>query len=337
METTSILIAAGMVLPASISLWAFARLVRYPSSRTRTIAMGILALIFVTASLFLLSFGQSASPLGMVLAVLPGVLAIWTSAATLKLVLSFRKTSWLADYNFLEGLIYVPAVILSCATAAAAFVPGVLTPATTYDSFHVEWGALGVGFAVAGMIYQTCTLIVLGIIIRSGIYMQKRELIVAFVVIALAYLDGFAAMDLTPNVDPIWLALFFQSLVGVALAYIVMKRSPLIMPAPEKPILEKPVELLRPGGTYLFFREKARARELFALYMKSGKEGLWITRRPPHEARELYGLVKTPFIWLTGAVVEGENCIDPAEFGPLSSAIGSFIEKAKDSSRLIIG
>jgi hypothetical protein len=331
------LIVTGMVLTGAISLWALIKLVRYPGSRTRTLAMEILALIILTAFVFFSSFWWSVGAIAMVSAILPGVLAIWASAVTFNMVLVFRSTSWLKDDTFLAGLIYVPAVILSCATAAAAYVPGVLTPVTKGDLFFVEFGSLGLGFAAVGTIYQTGTLIVLGLVIRSGRSKQRRELIITFFLIALAYINAMVLMYPTPRESSLGTTLFFESIVGVALAYIVMKRSPLIMPSPEKPIMDKPVELLRPGGTYLFFREKARARELFALYMKSGKEGLWITRRPPREARELYGLVKTPFIWLTGAVVEGENCIDPAEFGPLSSAIGSFIEKANDYLILIEG
>jgi hypothetical protein len=105
----------------------------------------------------------------------------------------------------------------------------------------------------------------------------------------------------------------------------------------ENPVVDAPVWLLRPGGTFLFLREKRQARELFVLYLKSGRPGLWITRRPPREARELYGLDRTPFIWLTSSVVPEENCVDPGEFGRLSTIISGFTREAKDYLILIEG
>jgi hypothetical protein len=236
------------------------------------------------------------------------------------------------------ALIYLPAILLTGASAAAAQVtPSVFAPEYGSNFFQVHFGPLGYLFAVVGAIYQTGALIVLGTVIRSGAGKLKKELLVTFFLIALAYLDAILASRPPPGISYSWMSLFLQSLVGVALAYIVMKKSPLIVPHTEDRVLEGQVTILGPGGTYLFLREKERARELFALYLKSGKEGLWITRRPPREARELYGLVKTPFIWLTSVSVEGENCIDPSEFGQLSSAVTLFVRKARECVMLIEG
>lgn len=338
MEEASILIILGFALTAFISLWALLQLWRFPGSRTRSLAMGVLALIIMMAALFLMSYGQSDGWGMMAVAVVPQVLAIWASGLMFHLVLFFRNMKSRPVRPFSVGLIYSPAILLTGATAAAAAVtPSVFAPGYESNFFHVHFGPLGYVFAVVGTIYQTGALIVLGTVIRAGAGKLKKELLVIFFLISLAYLDAILASRPLPGISYSWMSLFFQSLVGVALAYIVMKKSLLIVPHTEVRVVKGPVTFLRPGGTYLFLREKERARELFALYLKSGKEGLWITRRPPREARELYGLVKTPFIWLTSVCVEGENCIDPSEFGQLSSAVTIFIKKARECVMLIEG
>ena len=338
MDEASILIILGFALTAFISLWALLQLWRFPASRTRNLALGILALIVLTAVLFLMSYGQSDGWGMMAVAVLPQVLAIWASGLMFHLVLFFRNMKSRPVRPFSVGLIYLPAIMLTGAIAAAAAVmPSVFAPGYETNFFHVHFGPLGYLFAVVGTIYQTGALIALGLVIRSGGRKLRRELGLTFFLIALAYLDAFLASSPLPGISYSWVSLFFQSLVGVALAYIVMRKSPLIVPDAEERVVKEQVTLLGPGATYLFLREKERARELFALYLKSGKEGLWITRRPPREARELYGLVKTPFIWLTSVAVDGENCIDPSEFGQLTSAVTLFIKKARECVMLIEG
>jgi hypothetical protein len=124
------------------------------------------------------------------------------------------------------------------------------------------------------------------------------------------------------------------SLFGLILANAAIKKSPLIIPRKEdigEKAPEKKVRLLAPGASYLYLgAERETARKTFCGLVLAGKEGLWITRKRPNEARKRYGLVKTPFIWLTGAAVEGEVCISPGDTGKLSTALVGFIGAAKE-------
>jgi hypothetical protein len=150
--------------------------------------------------------------------------------------------------------------------------------------------------------------------------------------------EGPAIQTIVPAVTALILLVSPSGLArNLAAALKGKKRSPRVVAQREERALDSPIDLLRPGATYIFLREKEQARELFALYLKSGRHGLWITRRPPGEARKLYGLEKTPFIWLTSITVTGENCVDPGEFGQLTTAISNFTREARDYLILVEG
>jgi hypothetical protein len=150
-------------------------------------------------------------------------------------------------------------------------------------------------------------------------------------------LSAAALMMAFPEVPGSSVFLMVGVLLGFVFSNAARKKSLFIAPESETPVLDEPLRLLSPGATYLFLREKEEARELLVLYLKSGRPGLWVTRRPPREAREMYKLDRTPFIWLTSSAVPGENCLDPGDFGPLGTAITSFTRDAKDYLILIEG
>ncbi|MEZ5334221.1 MAG: DUF835 domain-containing protein [Methanolobus sp.] len=66
---------------------------------------------------------------------------------------------------------------------------------------------------------------------------------------------------------------------------------------------------------------------MFANMVKSGVPGLCITRENPARIRKKYGLLKTPFIWLTKNHDSDQPYIDSSELYKLQPAIANFIEK----------
>lgn len=68
---------------------------------------------------------------------------------------------------------------------------------------------------------------------------------------------------------------------------------------------------------------------MFANMVKSGVPGLCITRENPSRLRSIYGLVKTPFIWLTKNQDSDQPYIDSSELYKLQPAIANFIEKVE--------
>ncbi|MDK2826167.1 MAG: hypothetical protein PWQ44_1347 [Methanolobus sp.] len=81
---------------------------------------------------------------------------------------------------------------------------------------------------------------------------------------------------------------------------------------------------------HIYFRDGIEADEsyqMFANMVKSGVPGLCITRQNPERIRAEYGLLKTPFIWLTKNQQSGQPYIDSSELYKLQPAIYNFIEK----------
>ncbi|WP_340818882.1 DUF835 domain-containing protein [Methanolobus sp. WCC4] len=75
----------------------------------------------------------------------------------------------------------------------------------------------------------------------------------------------------------------------------------------------------------------------FSELVRSGKPGLCITRRNPDKVRNMYGITKTPIIWLTKNRIEGQQSIDPAEIFRIYPTIADFLSKVEDGVVLIDG
>ena len=86
------------------------------------------------------------------------------------------------------------------------------------------------------------------------------------------------------------------------------------------------------GAGYIYYRDGIEADEsyqMFANMVKSGVPGLCITRQNPERIRAEYGLLKTPFIWLTKNQESGQPYINSSELYKLQPAIYNFIEKVE--------
>jgi len=326
-------ILAVMGATTLISAVTLLKLRHSPPSPSRQMATVVLSLLILTAMLFFFSYGGAASPLMIAGAIVPQVMSIWVSATMLHLVLLFHSTGRQPSRPATLALAYSPALFITVLLAGAVTaMPGMFSSGGQSDFFHVTFGPLGPVVAAVGSIYLIASLVLLGLIIRSGASGARWEMSLIFALLAVTFLDAPLALQPLPGFPPTAVPIVFQSLVGIALAYAVMRECPLIVPQREQGTGETPPEKkFLPGSTHLcLHRDREMARKAFASVVKSGVQGLWVTRKNPRDGRTAQGLVNTPFIWLTSATVEGEVCIGPSDTGRLSKVFIDFLGAVKD-------
>jgi two-component system cell cycle response regulator len=95
---------------------------------------------------------------------------------------------------------------------------------------------------------------------------------------------------------------------------------------------------LEPGSIYLAdCNRKDEGYLLFSKLVKQGKPGLCITRKNPEKIRQLYGLSKTPLVWMTRNKNTGQQALDPSELFKIHPTIHDFIHKVSDGIILVDG
>jgi hypothetical protein len=129
------------------------------------------------------------------------------------------------------------------------------------------------------------------------------------------------------------------SLVGL-IAYAIRDKTflqELLIPVPEAHLkTEKTYDLPR-GYSYLVEERTADLSfEVFKDLVTHGNQGLCITRTMPEKVRSMYGLEKTPIIWLT-RVADNPETLRPYPFGKISETIQHFIRAGKNTVVLLDG
>ncbi len=89
------------------------------------------------------------------------------------------------------------------------------------------------------------------------------------------------------------------------------------------------------GSNYLVVDSIDLAYDMFADTIMTGTEGLCITRRLPRKVREMYGLKRTPIVWLVSESVESERTINSLQ--DLSILVSNYVGKADKPLILIDG
>ncbi|MFQ5884103.1 MAG: DUF835 domain-containing protein [Thermoplasmata archaeon] len=129
------------------------------------------------------------------------------------------------------------------------------------------------------------------------------------------------------------------SLVGM-IAYAIRDRTflqDLLTPVPEAHLKTKKTYDL-PGG-YSYLVEESTPNHCFEVFkdlVTHGKQGLVITRTMPKKLRGMYGLEKTPILWLT-RVVDNPETLRPYPVGKISETIQHFIGAGKNTVVLLDG
>ncbi|WP_407357029.1 DUF835 domain-containing protein [Methanolobus sp. WCC5] len=91
---------------------------------------------------------------------------------------------------------------------------------------------------------------------------------------------------------------------------------------------------------YIFFsgsEHPGQSYRTFSELVKRGKPGLCITRLNPDKIRNMYGIAKTPIVWLTKNKMNGHQSIDSTEIFRIYPTIADFINKVEDGVVLMDG
>jgi hypothetical protein len=106
-------------------------------------------------------------------------------------------------------------------------------------------------------------------------------------------------------------------------------------PVAETATISKPIKYdLEDGRTYLAQDPKG-AFESFSYLVRSGRQGLMITRTFPEAVRKDYGIQTTPIRWL--AETKGADAIPPGDLLGLSVTVKEFMEKATNPVVMLHG
>jgi hypothetical protein len=154
---------------------------------------------------------------------------------------------------------------------------------------------------------------------------QTRYLIVGLIL----FFAGFYAFYLTQHIPsiPSLLNVFGAGGDFILLLGLRKKGFYSVKPVAETATAEGPIMYpLEDGRSYLVHDPKA-AFEGFSELVRSGHEGLLITRTVPAEVRKDYGIQTTPIRWLAEA--KGQDVISPGDLLGLSLIVKDFLEKAK--------
>jgi hypothetical protein len=322
---------AGLCVAILIFLLTLFLLWRVPASLSRNLAVVLITLLMIASVLTVLVTVGIPGRYELFVIALSDMLTYWSVAVELRMILSFSKWREASFTGVGRFILYLPVAFTSLMlTVAGAQVPSTMRVYHLMGPPFATFGFMDPVIMVAGVVYILSAIIALSLMLRTRVAQIRMELLMLLAILVTGIGASLGALFILPELSTSAVYLVIGFLLGLTLSRMALKKSLLIIPQKEERTVEREVDPLAPGATYIFLQDKEQARELFTLYLKNGKEGLWVTRRPPQEVRDIYGLKKTPFIWLTSAPVTGENCVDPAEFGQLSSAFFGFIRNAKD-------
>jgi len=110
--------------------------------------------------------------------------------------------------------------------------------------------------------------------------------------------------------------------------------TPIVETGAASPLSSQPSPRLEEGQSYLGI-DSAKSLRIFADLVKGGRNGLCMTRTPPHEVRRKYGLESTPIRWLADS--ENREAINPADLAGMAITITRFIQKAERPITMIDG
>ncbi len=338
MNALGLVVTLGLIATIVLACLAFVLLRRAPPSLTRNLSFALMVILAAASVLTLTMSVENSSGFRIIASSLSNLLTYWSAAVIFHLILSFTKFKGISLKATGQLVIYFPYLALTVSLAAVAIArPSDIGLVTSVEPPYTHFGFLDPIFMAVGGAYIVSSMIAILWMLRSGAEKIRPELIAMSGFIALE-VGGVGTLSvIMPQFSYGGIYLVNGSFLGILLCSVVLKRSVLIIPQHEEFVSMIHSGPLRPGKIYLVLRDEIKAREFFVQAIRSGRQGLWVTRKRPDEARKIHGLVKTPFIWLTGISTDGENCIDPNELGRLTTAITWFIKDATDSIILLEG
>jgi hypothetical protein len=240
MEPIAASFLVGFVVTTVISVATLLKLVELPLSVNRTRAVKILLLIIIASILFGGTYCDNIDAVMIAYAMLAQLLMMWAAAVTFILMLSLlERPAWTRSPRIVM-LLHLPAGLLTIGVLASFAIPGQVSVHTHSGFVDVHFGVMAKAYAIIGAFYITSLVFVLMALLRRE--KALRPDLYAFLFITLVILFALAplrAFDIPwlPTNAPV---LFFQSLMGVAMAIALMRKSLIIIPRKEKPTGEKP-------------------------------------------------------------------------------------------------
>jgi hypothetical protein len=114
----------------------------------------------------------------------------------------------------------------------------------------------------------------------------------------------------------------------------------IIAPVSEDSSEEKLIFSAQKGKVYSFEEKniaKRRAFKIFASLVKHNRQGLVVSTIYPEQVRRDYSLPKTPMVWISDTVENGEGKINPKELDALNRSVCLFMESAIEPVVLLEG
>lgn len=252
--------------------------------------------------------------------------------------LYFPKVNKLLNNKLLLGsLIVISTVIVSVTWSTELLITGVKQYywgySPVYGSFYPIAGILHTGFSLAGLLVLCITYV------RSDMIAVRKRAKYVIIGTMIPVIFGSPTNVILPlmGITVIELASAFTVLMGIFMAYAILRYKLMIIPVAEEEKTTKSEHDLKEGLSYLIEEDKPqRSFEIFVDLVTHGIHGLCITRMPPEDVRQKYNLVKTPIIWLS-RTVDKKMCIDPAMTAELSMTIRNFLEESKNGVILLDG
>ena len=248
-------IAVGFSLCATIliSLITLFLLWRVPLGLTRNLAVILMAIIIPASLLMLFGISRGLGGLQIYTVSLSDLLIYWSTPVILHLILSFSKLKRISNTWMGHTILYLPILILTVLLMATGLaLPSEIRVNETTVPLYADFGFLSPLFMAGGILYIACTIILLIWMLKSGAGQLKKELLMIIGVILLAIGTAFLLILFYHNISFSAVYSIIGSLLGLILGNAALKRSTLIVPQRETRTVERPVELLRPGATYLF-------------------------------------------------------------------------------------
>ncbi len=114
----------------------------------------------------------------------------------------------------------------------------------------------------------------------------------------------------------------------------------IIAPVSEDTSEEKLIFSAEKGKVYSFEEKnmaKRRAFKIFASLVKHSRQGLVISTIYPNQVRQDYSLPKTPMIWISDSIENGEGKLNPKELDALNRSVCLYMENASEPVILLEG
>jgi hypothetical protein len=336
LEPVTLVLLAAFVAILAAMLLALYRLSVVSPGYTRNVALAFIVIVMGLDICYILSAIWSGTPQGDSLAVVTPFIQFWAAGTLLHLVNTIEQYQRIRSRLMIAMIIYLP-IAITCAVVIGILSasPGMVSISYQYGLTVTEYGIGEPIFLTMGAAYAAGILAKLAFILRRGDRSIRTE-IVLVVILSLAAIITFGYQAwIIPGLSTVPLSFVSTSLISIVLGYAALKGSPLVVPQTEVRSKTDGVgpcaAAFKPRTVHLcLVSDRTVSRKRFATLVKNGMLGLWVSRRPPKELRDEYGLVRTPVIWLTGNAVEGEVCIPPGETAKLSKAFSDFIAATDD-------